>query len=79
MGGPRHLGVLFRANSPYRHPTTEIEVLHDGDPKNIPSVHTVKTSEGMFGCIYRAGIIKSDPFWGDQTLQMYAKYEGIPP
>ena len=25
-----------------------------------------------------AGIIKWDPIWGDQTMQMYGKYEGFP-
>ena len=94
MGGPRHLGVLFRANSPYRHPTTEIEVVcldvHPGRLTwNIQITHLERkmifqTSMIMFhvnlqGCIYRAGIIKWDPFGGDQTMQMYAKYEGIPP
>ena len=25
-----------------------------------------------------SGVIKWDPFWGNQTMQMYGKFEGFP-
>ena len=29
--------------------------------------------------LFKTGIIKWDPFWGDQTMQIYGDFEGIPP
>ena len=33
---------------------------------------------GVLG-LCRAGVIKWDPFWGNQTIQIYGNFEGFPP